>query len=191
MTGVSITYSVTITDGDMLDQLGRLVDRMENPTGFYKNVGEHLLNSIRDNFEREAAPDGTPWQRLKDRTIREREKRRLTPIRILRARGRLAGSFSTSATATDVRVGTPVEYAAAHQFGAEIKQLARQQTIYQRYDEATDTLHQKFRKKSQSNFAREVTVGEHMITIPARPFAGVGKEDETIIIGIADDWLRA
>lgn len=191
MTGVSITYSVSITDGDMLDQLGRLVDRMENPTGFYKNVGEHLLNSIRDNFEREAAPDGTPWQRLKERTIREREKRRLTPIRILRARGRLAGSFSTSATISEVRVGTPMEYAAAHQFGAEIKQPARKQTIYQHYDEKTDTLHQKFRKKSQSNFARDVTVGEHTITIPARPFAGVSAQDETIILGIADEWLRA
>jgi len=190
MTGVTITYSVMISDSGMLDQLGQLVDRMDNPIGFYKNVGEHLLNSISDNFERETSPDGVPWQRLKDRTIRERDKRRLTPIRILRARGRLAGSFSATATATEARIGTPIEYAAAHQFGAEITQPARQHTIYQRYDADTDTLHQKFVKKSRSNFAREVTIGEHTITIPARPFAGVSAADETVIVGIADAWLR-
>lgn len=190
MTGISITHSVTISDADMLDQLGRLVDRMENPLGFYKNVGEHLRNSIQDNFERETAPDGTPWQPLKARTIRDREKRRLTPITILRARGRLVGSFSVAATAMEARVGTPVEYAAAHQFGAEIQMPARKQTIYQHYDAKSDTLDQKFRRKANSNFARDVDVGEHTINIPARPFAGVKKEDETIIIGIADDWLR-
>lgn len=190
MTGVTVTYSVTINDQGMLDQLGALVDHMDNPTGFYKNVGEYLLNSIHDSFDREAAPDGQPWQGLKERTIREREKKRLTPIRILRARGRLAGSFSSVATASEVRVGTPVPYAAIHNLGGEIEQPARKQTIYQRYDEKTDTLHQKFVRKSRSNFARDVDVGAHTITMPARQFAGVSQEGEKVILGIAQDWLR-
>ena len=190
MTGVTVTYSVTINDQGMLDQLGALVDRMDNATGFYKNVGEYLLNSIHDNFDREETPAGMAWQGLKEQTKRRREQLRLTPIRILRARGRLAGSFSSVATATEVRVGTPVPYAAIHNFGGDIEQQPRKQTIYQRYDEKTDTLHQKFVRKSRSNFARDVDVGAHTITIPARRFAGVSQEGERIILGIAQDWLR-
>lgn len=191
MTGVTVTQSVTINDRDMLEQLSSLVEHMDNPMGFYKNVGEYLLNSIHDNFDREETPAGMAWQGLKEKTKLQREKKRLTPIRILRARGRLAGSFSSIATPTEVRVGTPVPYAAIHNFGGDIEQPARKQTIYQRYDEKTDTIHQKFVRKSRSNFARDVDVGAHTITMPARQFAGVSQEGERIILGIAQDWLRA
>lgn len=190
MAGISIKHSITINDADMLAKLAQLVDRMDNPVGFYRLVGEHLLNSLRDNFDKERAPDGTPWKPLKSATVKARERKRLTPIRILRARGRLAGSFNLRATIEGASLGSPVEYAAIHMLGGTIKKAARQHTIYQHYDEKTDTLDQKFRKKNRSNFARDVTIGAHEITIPARPYAGVSKDDEKIIFGIADDWLR-
>lgn len=190
MTGISIQHSVTIKDKDMLDQLQQLVQRMDNPIGFYKNVGEHMLNSLRDNFEQESGPDRKPWQALKPATIKARERKRLTPISKLRATGRLVGSFSSSASSAGAHLGSPMEYAAIHYFGGTIQRKERKQTIYQHYDTKTDTLDQTFRKKSRSNFARDVTVGAHTITIPARPYAGISKDDETIIFGIADDWLR-
>ncbi|WP_435657935.1 phage virion morphogenesis protein [Brucella pituitosa] len=190
MPGISIKHSITINDADMLKNLERMVERMDNPVGFYRNVGEHMLNTLGDNFDRQTAPDGTPWKPLKPATVKAREKKRLTPITILRARGRLRGSFNLQATVEGATLGSPVEYAAIHFLGGKIEKKARQHTIYQHYDEKTDTLDQKFRKKNRSNFARDVTVGAHTITIPARPYAGVSKEDEKIIFGIADDWLR-
>lgn len=189
MSGVSIKHSITINDTNMLNKLESMVERMENPVGFYRNVGEHMLNSLGDNFDRQAEPDGKPWKPLKSATVKAREKKRLTPITILRARGRLRGSFNLQATIEGATLGSPVEYAAIHFLGGKIKKKARQHTIYQHYDEKTDTLDQKFRKKSRSNFAREVVIGEHTITIPSRPYAGVSKQDEKIIFGIADEWL--
>lgn len=188
MTGIS--QKVTVEDAETRAELDRLIKRMANREGFYRNVGEQLLNSAADNFQREAGPDGNKWKPLMPATVEQRAKRGLVPIEILRARGRLAGSLNLAATNDEVRIGTPVPYAAAHQLGAEIKRKERKQTVYQHYDAKTDTLDQAFRKKSRSNFARDVTVKAHVIKIPARPYLGVSKEDEKIIVEIAEAWLK-
>jgi phage gpG-like protein len=57
-------------------------------------------------------------------------------------------------------------------------------------DAKSGTPDQKFRRKANSDFARDVNVGEHTVNIPARPFTGLKKDGGTTIIGIADDWLR-
>lgn len=188
MTGISQT--VTLEGADANARLQLLLDRMSRPIGFYKNVGELLLNSTRDNFAREQDPYGNPWKPLKERTIRQREREGLTPITILRARGRLAGSINVQASDEEVRIGSPMEYAAVHQLGDDIEIPERTQTIYQHYDAKTDTLDQKFRRKSKSNFARDVTVEAHTIHIDARPYLGISAEDEAAILGIAEEWLR-
>lgn len=187
MTG--ITYKVTLNDEAARAALQALIDRMDNPRGFYADVGEHLLNSARENFDREAGPDGIPWKRLMPKTVKRREEMKLTPIRILRARGRLAGSLNIAVSDNEVRIGTPVKYAAIQQLGGEIKRKERISTIFQHYDARTDTLDQKFRKKSKSNFARDVKVKAHTITLPARPFLGISKEDQDEIIRISRRWL--
>lgn len=188
MTGIS--YRLDITNAEVRARLAELTGLMDRPEGFYRNVGEYLQNATQDNFEREAAPDGKPWERLKDRTVKERERRGLTPIRILRARGRLAGSINYAATADEVRIGSPMPYAAIHQLGGDITIPAHTRTIYQHYDARTETLDQRFRKKSRSNFARDVTVGSYTVHIPAREYLGVGADDQVAIIAIAERWLE-
>ncbi|WP_275789708.1 phage virion morphogenesis protein [Pararhizobium gei] len=184
-----IVYTLELKSTEAREAVNRLVASMSNRQGFYKNVGEHLLNSTADNFRLERSPEGIPWKRLMPKTIAKREKLGQVPITILRARGRLAGSINMVATNEETRLGTPVPYAAIHQLGGEIKKKERQQTIYQRYNPKTDTLDQKFRRKSKSNFARDVTVKEHVINIPARPYLGASEADEKIIVGIAEEWL--
>jgi phage virion morphogenesis protein len=188
MTG--ITYTLTLQDQEAERRLSAMVARMNNPSAFYKDVGEHLLNSALDNFEREAGPDGKAWERLMPRTIKERERKRLTPIRILRARGRLAGSLNLTFSDTEARIGTPVPYAAIHQLGGKIKKPERRGTIYQHYDAKADVVDQRFRKKSKSNFARDVTIKAHDIEIDARPYLGIGAQDIPIIFEIAERWLN-
>lgn len=187
MTGISQT--ITVRDVEVRERLALMVERMENPRGFYANVGEIMLNSSHDNFEREAGPDGIPWQRLMPKTIERRERKGLTPIAILRARGRFAGSINTDPSATGVRIGSPSPQAAIHQLGGKIKMPERQQTIYQHYNAKTDTLDQKFRRKSRSNFARDVTVKAHVIDMPARPYLGVSPTNEVDILKAAAQWL--
>ena len=45
------------------------------------------------------------------------------------------------------------------------------------------------KKKNKTSVATEVVVGAHRITIPARPFLGIGPEDEADIIEAARRWL--
>ena len=89
-----------------------------------------------------------------------------------------------------MHVGTNVPYAAAHQLGAEIEMEERQQTIYQHYDSRTDTFDPKFRTKRRSNFARDVTVKAHTITIPARPYLGADDADRAEVTEIVAEFYR-
>lgn len=182
-------YEVLTDDGGIAADLRAIITRMERPLGFYKNVGEFVLGRVKDNFAGEHDPDGVPWQKLMPRTIRDRERRKLVPIRILRARGRLLGSVSYRALREGLTVGSPVPYAAIHQLGGTIRMPARTQTIYQHYDARTDEFDSVFRKKKASNFARDVDVPAHDIIMPARPWIGITAADEEVILGIADAWV--
>ncbi|HBF31654.1 phage virion morphogenesis protein [Rhizobium sp.] len=118
MTGIS--YKATIDDADMREKLAALIAKMQRAEGFYKNVGEHLLNSVKDNFEAETAPDGTRWKALSQATRDLRSKKYgNAPTTILRASGDLMNSINMQASGTDVRIGSSLVYAAIHQFGGD------------------------------------------------------------------------
>ena len=66
--------------------------------------------------------------------------------------------------------GQPVAaIAAVHEFGGQINKPARQQTMYFKRNK-DGGVGNRFVKKSESDFAQEVAVGAHTITIPARSF---------------------
>lgn len=118
MTGIS--YKATIDDTDMREKLAALIGKMQRPQGFYKNVGEHLLNSVKDNFEDEIAPDGTRWKALSQATRDLRSKKYgNAPTTILRASGDLMNSINMQASDTDARIGSSLIYAAIHQLGGD------------------------------------------------------------------------
>ncbi|MGM4981879.1 phage virion morphogenesis protein [Rhizobium sp. 11_C7_N12_5] len=190
MAGTTITYKVSIQDAALSAELDALARRSENRRTFYVQVGEYMLNSTSDSFEKERTPDGQPWKTLMPATIKRREEKRQTPIKILRASGRLAGSINYRASNDDMTIGSPLPYAAIHNNGGEIEMPERTQTIYQHYDEKNDEIDQRFRKKSKSNFARDVLVKAHSITMPARTYLDISKENEKDIIQIGREWLR-
>lgn len=164
MTGVTLT--IDLDDTEVQDRLLQLIERMDRPIGFFKLAGEHFTEtSIPDHFAKEAAPDGTPWASLQPATVARREKRRQTPIRILRASGS-AASLSASITSrvadTWLEVGTNTIYAGTHQFGAAKGAF------------------------ENDGRGRPLPWGD----IPARPFLGVSGEDEAELIRIATDWLE-
>ncbi|SCX30540.1 phage virion morphogenesis protein [Agrobacterium sp. DSM 25558] len=118
MSGVS--FQVTLDDETARLKLVELVERMDNPRGFYKNVGELLLNSVGDNFDNERGPDGRRWVPLSPVT-RELRQRKYgnSPLTILRVTGALRGSYNYVASDDDVRIGTSKIQAALLHFGGQ------------------------------------------------------------------------
>ncbi len=187
MTGAAITLEVT--DAPVRE----LLDRVEAVGGdtlpLMRALGGYMLASTQRRFETRTAPGGAAWQRLAPRTARERIRQGYGTTNILRRSGILYASLTYVASSTEVETGTNNPYAAAHQFGAEITHYARSQPIYQHYDAKTDTFDPRFRKRSRSNFMRYVEIGEHKVTIPARPYLGVDDADVVEMAAIGEDWL--
>lgn len=156
-------------------------------------IGAAMLFSTQRRFETKTAPDGQPWRPLAPRTARERAKRGRSPSDILRDTGRLYQSLtyqvSASGSTATVEWGSNVVYAAIHQFGGTIEVGERTRTIYQAYDAKTDIYDPRFRKKAKSNFARDVKVKAHRITIPARPYLGVNDADREAIVETIDTMI--
>ncbi|EDQ1698258.1 hypothetical protein GP195_005251, partial [Salmonella enterica] len=67
--------------------------------------------------------------------------------------------------------GTPLAYIAAiNEFGGSAIIPAREQTLHFRYNEKTGEIGHRFVKAGKGNFAQDVVIPEHTVTIPPRPF---------------------
>lgn len=161
-----ITFTVTIDDADAANRLRDMVEKMDQPIGFYKAVGEYLKSeAIPRNFANESAPDGTPWAQLSPATIARCEAAGQKPIQILRSNsGSVQNLFSSiiyQMTEDSLLAGSPMKQAAIMQFGA-----------------------------AQGAFGRTKRGGPiPWGGIPSRPYLGLSDEDQREIIDIAVDWL--
>ncbi len=186
MTGIS--YEIDASEA--LAGVEELKRRLAQSAGFYKNVGDYLVFSTKETFDRETSPDGQPWKPLLPSTIKGRVSRGRSPNGILRESGDLAGSINAQAGSAEVKIGSNVEHAAIHQLGGTIKKPARQGEIFLKRNERTGEIGNRFVKKSKSNAVQDVTIPAHEITIPARPYLGISDADQAAIIELADEWLH-
>lgn len=186
----AISVTVEINDSQARASLNAMMARMEKPLGFHKRVGEYLYLSTNENFQSETDPDGVPWQKLLPRTIRRRIKRKKAGLAILRETGVLKGSISTLPEIDQVTIGASAPYAAIHQLGGKIKKPARKAELFFKRNERTGEIGHRFVKKKKSNAVQDVTIPAHTVTIPARPYLGIGADDVDVIINIADGWLN-
>lgn len=102
-----------------------------------KILAETARDLVDEGFAEGTAPDGKPWAPLISRDGQ--------PLRDTR---RLQSSFTYSTTPSRFELGTNVEYAATHQFGAEIRPKTAKRL--------------RFSVRGETRFARKVV-------IPARP----------------------
>lgn len=107
MSGVRIL--VDVDDRVVRDKL-RELGRLAIPRRTWNQIGQILVTSTVDRFERGVGPDGVPW-RPSARASREGGV-------TLVDTARLRGSIAHRASADGVEVGTNVVYAAIHQFGS-------------------------------------------------------------------------
>ncbi len=117
----------TLSDPVARSALQELFSRLDDPKGFYADVGLRLRDGATDRFREQNGPDGTPWAPLKPATIKAREREGQTPITILRSNSRgksgsgLAGSLGAEASAEEVRIGSPLAYTISKTAGSRQK----------------------------------------------------------------------
>ena len=126
---------VKITGVDAIKKMLRQkMETAKDLQPIHAHIGNLILNSIEESFEKEASPFGQKWQPVKIRTIHQsygkkthgkRGKqtkaflRHASNKKILTQSSRLRTSFTVNADAHGVVVGTNLVYAAIHQFGSK------------------------------------------------------------------------
>lgn len=150
--------------------IAELVRRLEAVDGDRREameaIGAAWETTTRNRFETSTAPDGTPWK-PSQRVLAHKGK---TPLKTLVESARLKGSITHQVDGDTVEVGTNVEYAAAHQFGATIQQAGAHAVPLVLPEGAT---------------------GGRVIVLPARPFLGIEEGDYLNFAEILEGLIEA
>lgn len=133
---------VEIDDRQVRDALERLQRAGADLKPAMQEIGEYLVESTRKRFQHGVAPDGTPWAPNRESTYlgyldkfggSYGKDGRLSRKGAGRAAGKkpligetrqLSTKIFPRATAHSVEVGSPLEYAATHQFGARARSFS-------------------------------------------------------------------
>lgn len=159
--------AITIETGPVIDALSRLLAAAGDLSPALKNIGEYEAQSTKDRIAQGVTPDGNPFSPLNPLYAANEKK---GPGILRGDTGRLAEIVYQLAGADSVEVGNDVVYGAVHQFGGIIKAKNGPALIF-------------------SLGGHKVAVKS--VTIPARPYLGISKEDETEILAIIADHLDA
>lgn len=149
---------------ELANTLAEASRRLGDMTPLHESIGEYVIRVTKERFKKGVDPDGNAWTPKKQATI-DRYKERGDgdrPDPLIGPSKRLSSEIAHYADAQGVEIGSSLEYSAVMQDGA--KKGA-------------------FGKSSRGG---PIPWGD----IPARPWLGLSQEDETNIIGLADDYLE-
>ncbi|HRQ82149.1 MAG TPA: phage virion morphogenesis protein [Azospirillaceae bacterium] len=179
MTGASLTIALDVQP--MARLFARLAAAGVDLAEPLADIAGHLERATQRRFETGRDPAGAAWK--------PSARAAKTGGKTLVWRGHLRDSITSESDGMTARVGTNVDYAAIHQFGGRIEKKARIQTLYvnKARAEAGDW---RFVRSAKSDFAYDVKVKAHAVTMPARPFLGLGPDDHPAIADILMDHLR-
>lgn len=147
-------------------------------------IGEATVESTKLRFKSSGpSPDGSPWKPLSAATIRSRRKGKgaEAPMPLLDT-GRLRNSITKRVDANSVFIGTNVEYAAAHQFGASAYHPPQSRMVRLRVVKGRTRFAKDSHKRARTVWGTNST--GWTVNIPARPYLGFSQDDQTEIIGI-------
>lgn len=183
-----MTGSVITLDDQLSPYLQTLLKRAVDAGEMTAAMAAYLLMSTQQRFEREAGPDGAAWKALAKRTtLRKVRGGRRGSLNILRVSTRLYRSLVAASDGTSAEVGTNLIYAGIHQFGGTITHMARsQRATFKKLRNGR----QRFAKRgSKGGIDRGITIGEHSVTVPARPYLGFSEADIAELEAIGRDFL--
>ncbi len=159
-----MSAGITFDIGELIALDGRLVaayERSQDLSPLMDAIGMAMETSTDERFDDEAGPDGRPWKQ----SVRSKE----TGGKTLTDSPRLRGSITHSANADSVEIGTNLIYAGIHQGGGRI---------------TAKSGHLKFQLPGGLGF-----VSVEGVNIPARPYLGIGGDDEITITELSADYL--
>lgn len=113
MAGASELINIDYDDAAVKQSLKKLLDKLGNLTPVFQDIGESLLISHRERFDRAISPDGIPWAELSP-DYQKRKRRNRDKILVLD--GWLRQLHYTASDA-ELDLGTDRIYGATHQFG--------------------------------------------------------------------------
>jgi phage virion morphogenesis protein len=163
---------VDVTTDDLSLALAGLGEAYSDLTELMQTIGDDMVNSTEENFKEGRDPDGTPWAPRSPVTLAQYAARGEKPkggplVGVSKA---LSGTISYEARSDGVEWGSNMIYAAVMQFGA--KQGAFGARIG--------------KDKNGRDYFMTMPWGD----IPARPFLGIGTEDEKAILEAIEDYLK-
>jgi len=151
---------ITHNSDEVLRALNRLVRRVDDPAPAMERIAGVLEEATARAFATESDPEtGVAWDPLSEVTLALRPYRQGGAL--LQDAGTLRGSISTDYGQDFAQIGTNVPYAPTHQFGAQQGEFGT------------------------TSRGGPIPWGD----IPARPFLGIGPEDERDILQIAAEHL--
>ncbi|MEO0034828.1 MAG: hypothetical protein RLZZ501_851 [Pseudomonadota bacterium] len=171
-------------DDQATRSLAALAERLGKARGLMDAIGQHLVSSALRRFQTQTGPDGTPWAPLAKATLRKRGPN----AKALQASGRLRLSLTFLSTVRSVEVGSNLIYAALMQMGGTVEQSARSMPIFRRQQDLAEG-RSRFVKESRSDFKTYHEVKAHSVTVPGRPYIGIGPADQRAIARLAHDYV--
>lgn len=182
MAGTQQQISVDYDDIQVQDTLNRLLQLTHNTEPVMMVIAEYLHSQTREHFDNEQDPDGNAWAPLKESSKKRKADMGVPVDKILHGqtlhlRDTIFPFWSRNEAGVSTGPGTEA-YAAAQQFGTEgmkIEVPAHQRLVRQAFGK-------------ELPFPVWANVGTYSFTgnIPARPYMGVGKEDEREILEILE-----
>ncbi|MCP9320113.1 phage virion morphogenesis protein [Acetobacter persici] len=138
--------------------LGRIADIGLKPAPLLEAIGEALAESTMERFNTGRDPDGVDWESYAPLDpLYEVDKK---GPGILVEGGHLRSSIETAVVGHEVLVGSPLPYAAVHQFGAIIVPKEAAQLSFMMGGHL---------------------IHAHNVYIPARPYLGISDEDRVMV----------
>lgn len=166
----TISITARLDSPEVQDAFRQWQSLGRDSTPLLRAIGTGLVSNVQDRFDAGHAPDGTPWAPVKEPWASL--KRGPGILREAGMRGGLQGSITMDVAGDELAVGSNKIYAAVHQFGATIK--------------AKDHPFLIFRTPDGRRFGQA-----RQVQIPARPYLGIGPEDEdTILDAVEAFWIR-
>jgi phage gpG-like protein len=140
-----------------------------------RQIGQYGVESTRRRFFTETAPDGTHWAPLNPAYAELKGG----GYNILYSSGALMNSLNARPGLNEVSWGSPMIYAAIHQFGGKIVPKTRPALSFLLGNVGSAGLVPVFLVRVKS------------VTMPARAYLGINLEDREEIVAISEDYVRA
>lgn len=166
---------IDVTTDTLRPKLSEAQKALADLTPLLQDIGDLMIGRTEDNFISGTAPDGTPWAPRSQTTIDAYSRRKppVSPVAgVLRLTDTLKQSITYEVGSDHVDWGpsSATIYGAVMQFGAAQGQFGARIG----------------KDKNGRDFFMTIPWGD----IPARPFVGIGPEDETAILETIEDYLQ-